>query len=177
MILDFIDYKLHLYSFCSRMADMAFKRSAVRSRLSPPKVLKTIGFQHFFLFLLTFRGSFRPLEFRSNLMHSRGVVMARISMRNVQKSSVSVYFDLFLSSAAARGVKDKTLQTYKNHFRTIAKRMDVSVPMNRLNSQDLENMSLSMREEGLSASSINSLRQSDQHGRLTRRSVYFCLVA
>ena len=82
--------------------------------------------------------------------------MARISMRNVQKSSVSEYFDLYLSSAAARGVKDKTLQTYKNHFRSIAKRMDVTVPMNRLNSQDLENMILNMREEGLSASSINS---------------------
>ena len=77
-------------------------------------------------------------------------------MRNVQKSSVSEYFDLYLSSAAARGVKDKTLQTYKNHFRSIAKRMDVTVPMNRLISQDLENMILSMREEGLSASSINS---------------------
>ena len=59
--------------------------------------------------------------------------MARISMRNVQKSSVSEYFDLYLSSAAARGVKDKTLQTYKNHFRSIAKRMDVTIPMNRLN--------------------------------------------
>ena len=82
--------------------------------------------------------------------------MARISMRNVQKSSVSEYFDLYLSSAAARGVKDKTLQTYRNHFRSIAKRMDVTVPMNRLNSQDLEDMILSMREEGLSASSINS---------------------
>ena len=43
--------------------------------------------------------------------------MARISMRNVQKSSVSEYFDLYLSSAAARGVKDKTLQTYKQHLR------------------------------------------------------------
>ena len=42
--------------------------------------------------------------------------MARISMRNVQKSPVSEYFDLFLSSAAARGVKDKTLSTYKQHL-------------------------------------------------------------
>ena len=144
LILDYLDYKIHLYSFCPCMADMAFKRSAVRSRLSPPKVLKTIGFQHFFLFLRTFWRIFRPLEFSSNLMHSRGVVMARISMRNVQKSSVSEYFDLYLSSAAARGVKDKTLQTYKNHFRSIAKRMDVTVPMNRLNSQDLEDMILSI---------------------------------
>lgn len=82
--------------------------------------------------------------------------MARISMRNVQKSSVSEYFDLYLSLAAARGVKDKTLQTYKNHFRSIVKRMDVTIPMNSVNSQDLEDMILSMREEGLSANSINS---------------------
>ena len=53
--------------------------------------------------------------------------MARISMRNVQKSSVSEYFDLYLSSAAARGVKDKTLQTYKNHFRSI---LDHNYPEN-----------------------------------------------
>ena len=82
--------------------------------------------------------------------------MARISMRNVQKSSVSEYFDLYLSSAAARGVKDKTLQTYKNHFRSISKRMNTTVPMNRLTSQNLENVILRMRAEGLSASSINS---------------------
>lgn len=82
--------------------------------------------------------------------------MARISMRNVQKSSVSEYFDLYLSSASARGVKDKTLETYKNHFRSISKRMNTTVPMNHLTSQDLENMILKMREEGLSASSINS---------------------
>lgn len=42
--------------------------------------------------------------------------MARISMRNVQKSTVEEYFSLYLSSAAAKGVKDKTLETYKNHF-------------------------------------------------------------
>jgi len=68
--------------------------------------------------------------------------MARISMRNVQKSSVSEYFDLYLSSAAARGVKDKTLQTYKNHFQSISKRMNTTVPMNRLTSQDFSDITL-----------------------------------
>ena len=82
--------------------------------------------------------------------------MARITMRNVQKSLVEQYFSLFLSSAAARGVKDKTLQTYKQHFHSIFKRMDVTVPMNCLNAQDLDNMILRMREEGLSDCSINS---------------------
>ena len=45
--------------------------------------------------------------------------MARISMRNVQKSKVEEYFSLYLSSAAAKGVKDKTLETYKNHLLNI----------------------------------------------------------
>ena len=136
---------------------MAFKRSAVRSRLSPPKVLKTNGFQHFFLFRCFFGWIFRPLEYSANLSHSRGVVMARISMRNVQKSPVSEYFDLFLLSlAAARGVKDKTLSAYKQHFHSISKRLYVTLPLNHLNTAELDKMVLSMREEGLSASSINS---------------------
>ena len=82
--------------------------------------------------------------------------MARITLRNVQKSPVEQYFSLFLSSAAARGVKDKTLQTYKQHFHSISKRMDVTVPMDCLNASDLDNMILKMREEGLSDCSINS---------------------
>ena len=69
--------------------------------------------------------------------------MARISMRNVQKSPVSEYFDLFLSSAAARGVKDKTPSTYKQHFYSISKRLDVTLPLNRLNTVELDNMVLS----------------------------------
>ena len=105
--------------------------------------------------MLAFKSTFRPLESQSKFNHSRGVVMARISMRNVQKSTVEEYFNLYLSSAAAKGVKDKTLETYKHHFRSIAKRLNVTVPMNRLTSQDLENMILAMREEGLSASSIS----------------------
>ena len=88
--------------------------------------------------------------------------MARISMRNVQKSSVSEYFDLYLSSAAARGVKDKTLQTYKNHFRSISKRMNTTVPMNRLTSQDLEEMILKMREATQKISKQNIFQLSNR---------------
>ena len=38
-----------IFTLGKRKCGMAFKRSAVRSRLSPPRVLKTIGFQDFFL--------------------------------------------------------------------------------------------------------------------------------
>ena len=77
---------------------------------------------------------------RGHQWYSRGVVMARISMRNVQKSPVSEYFDLYLSSAAARGVQDKILKTYKQHFHSISKRLDVTVPMNCLNASELDSM-------------------------------------
>ena len=40
--------------------------------------------------------------------------MARIPMRNVQKSPVSEYFDLFLSSAAARVISTNTERNARN---------------------------------------------------------------
>ena len=82
--------------------------------------------------------------------------MARITMKTAPTNTVEELFPTFLSAAAARGVKDKTLDTYKQHFRAISKRLDVTVPINRLNKPDLDNMILKMREERLSASSINS---------------------
>ena len=42
--------------------------------------------------------------------------MARITMRKVQETKLSEVFTLYLASAAARGVKDKTLRTYEQHF-------------------------------------------------------------
>ena len=38
--------------------------------------------------------------------------MARITMRKVQETKFSEVFSLYLASAAANGVKDKTLKFY-----------------------------------------------------------------
>ena len=51
--------------------------------------------------------------------------MARITMRKNQETKLSEIFTLYLASAAARGVKDKTLRTYEQHFKAISKRLDV----------------------------------------------------
>lgn len=82
--------------------------------------------------------------------------MARITMRNSQKATFAEVFEIYISAVTARGVKDKTIATYKQHFHAISKRLDVSLPINRLNSTILDNMILQMRKEGLSDSSINS---------------------
>ncbi len=82
--------------------------------------------------------------------------MARITMRNSQMATFAQVFEVYISAVTARGVKDKTLATYKQHFHTISKRLDVSMPINRLTLPALDNMILQMRQEGLSGSSINS---------------------
>ena len=47
--------------------------------------------------------------------------MARITMRNSPKATFAQFFELYISAVTARGVKDKTIATYKQHFRAISK--------------------------------------------------------
>ena len=82
--------------------------------------------------------------------------MARITMRNAQTESFAQVFELYISAVTARGVKDKTLATYRQHFHAISKRLDVSIPIHQPSSSVLDKMILQMRKEGLSDSSINS---------------------
>ena len=82
--------------------------------------------------------------------------MARITMKSAPANTVEELYPSFLSAAAARGVKDKTLDTYKQHFRAISKRLDVSIPISELQKSDLDDMIFAMRESELSDRSINS---------------------
>lgn len=50
--------------------------------------------------------------------------MARITMRNSQKATFTEVFEIYISAVTARGVKDKTIATYKQHFHAISKRLD-----------------------------------------------------
>ena len=52
--------------------------------------------------------------------------MARITMRNSQKATFAEVFEIYISAVTARGVKDKTIATYKQHFHTISKRLDTN---------------------------------------------------
>lgn len=82
--------------------------------------------------------------------------MARITMKSAEKATSAQVFELYISAVTARGVKDKTLATYKQHFHAISKRLDISIPIHKLSSSALDKMILQMRQEGLSGSSINS---------------------
>ena len=73
-------------------------------------------------------------------------------MRKVQETKLSEVFTLYLASAAARGVKDKTLRTYEQHFNAISKRLDVDSNISLITSKDLDKMILKMREDSLAIS-------------------------
>ena len=96
LILDFIDYILHLYSFCPRMADMAFKRSAVRSRLSPPKSLKLKDFKAFFFIFFVFFGVSRTSP-ESDIFEEISNTYNTTYNRNITKRDIKDRMDeLFL---------------------------------------------------------------------------------
>ena len=82
--------------------------------------------------------------------------MARIQMQTAKNMTMEDCFKLFLSVTAAKGVKDKTLETYRNHFKSISKRLNVTSFIHLLTRKQLDEMILLMRSEHLSDRSINS---------------------
>ncbi|MBQ7118928.1 MAG: site-specific integrase [Oscillospiraceae bacterium] len=82
--------------------------------------------------------------------------MARIMMTTSANPTAEQVFSFFISATAARGAKDKTLDTYKQHFRSISKRLDTSIPIGNLTKVHLDDMISEMRADGLSSRSINS---------------------
>lgn len=62
----------------------------------------------------------------------------------------------FLTSRKAKGLTDKTLQSYEQQFRAVARHLDVKTDIAMLQKADLDAMIVSMREAGLSSNSINS---------------------
>ena len=73
-------------------------------------------------------------------------------------SSVSFggVFKSFLLSKKAEGLAEKTLATYQQHLSAIGKHLDLSMNINELNTNDLEEMISSMRDKGLSSNTIRS---------------------
>lgn len=83
--------------------------------------------------------------------------MAKQRIKKVQVSAkLEEAFPRFVASAAARGVSDKTIQTYHEHIHCVGKHIDLSMTFLDLEREDLDEMIVSMRESGLSHNSIAS---------------------
>ena len=68
-------------------------------------------------------------------------------------ASAGLYPDV---PSAARGMAEKTLKTYRSHYKSVERHLDGSLPLCSLTQQHLERAILSMRESGLSPNSICS---------------------
>ena len=82
--------------------------------------------------------------------------MARMRLTVDSSASFEEVFKRFLLSKAAKGLAEKTLKTYQQHLSAIGKHLDTSIMIDDMTKKDLEEMTISMRESGLSANSIKS---------------------
>lgn len=81
--------------------------------------------------------------------------MARIKMKTADLTIEEAFAD-FIASKKAKGVADKTLQTYHYHFAAVAKHLDIYSDIGDLDKKKLDGMIAGMRDSGMAATSINS---------------------
>ncbi len=83
--------------------------------------------------------------------------MAKIRMKKPAEAvTLRNAFREFTVAQAAKGVKDKTLQTYASHFKAAERHLNMDLTFSELTKADLDNMIVSMRAAGLAHNSISS---------------------
>ena len=82
--------------------------------------------------------------------------MAQISMKTPRNLSLETAFKDFIAACEVRGVKDRTLRTYQQHFRSISKKPDVSISPDLLWPPALDATISEVRRSQLSDQSIIS---------------------
>jgi len=78
-----------------------------------------------------------------------------LKMKQISKT-VEETFEDFINSKRANGIRQKTLQTYSQQFRTISKDLAVEKQIEELSKKDCEQMIIALRDRGLSPNSIRS---------------------
>ena len=83
--------------------------------------------------------------------------MKKIQMaKKGENTTIREGFDLFVISQKAKGVAEKTVETYHSHFQSVSRHWDVDMAFADLTQEDLDGMVVSMRESGLAHNSISS---------------------
>lgn len=80
--------------------------------------------------------------------------MAKIKMK--LGVTVAETFDDFILSRKAKGLSEKTITTYTQHFSAISKYLSLDIPIDEINKEDLGLMISGMRDAELSSNSIRS---------------------
>ena len=73
-----------------------------------------------------------------------------------KSETIAEVFDNFILTRKAKGLSDKTVLSYKSHFKSLRNYLDIELPIDDLTKTELENMVARMRDSGLAANSISS---------------------
>ncbi len=73
-----------------------------------------------------------------------------------ERLSMNDVFPRFVSAKIAEGVSDKTVKMYHQHLHCISKHLDLSIPLDALTQDDINDFVVSMRKSGISHNSISS---------------------
>ena len=65
-------------------------------------------------------------------------------------------FESFLFSKSAQGITDKTLKSYRSHFKCISKYLDTTIKLSSLKKETIYKMIAEMRQTDLSPNTIAS---------------------
>lgn len=75
---------------------------------------------------------------------------------NNSAQSLADLLPRFVAAQTTKGVSEKTVRMYHEHFHCIGRHLDISRPIDALTQEDLENLIVSFRSSGLSHNSISS---------------------
>ncbi len=95
--------------------------------------------------------------------------MAKIKLR--VSATIEDTFKDFIVSRKAKGLAEKTVQSYTSQFYAVARHLDVKMDIALLQKPDLDTMIISMRDAGLSSNSINIIRLYDIKDCIAKQSV------
>lgn len=82
--------------------------------------------------------------------------MKRITMSLGTKISTSELLEVYFHDCQGRGLSDKTITTYRQHFHSIQRFIDMKRPVEELTKADFDEMIIQMRGANLARNSINS---------------------
>ncbi len=84
--------------------------------------------------------------------------MGKIRMKKAKNEVLTLreVFAEFVNSQEAKGVAAQTVKTYRTHFQSVSKHLNMDLTFGELSKRDLEKMIVSMRSAGLANNSISS---------------------
>ena len=83
--------------------------------------------------------------------------MAKKRLQMAQKSwRIEEIFPRFVNAQMAKGVSEKTVQTYHRHFRGLGYHLDMTMTFDELTKESLDSMLVSLRKSGVSPNTISS---------------------